>query len=477
MFYDVLIIGAGVVGGMIARELSRYDLNVCVLEKENDVACGATKANSGIIHGGYDPEPGTLKAKMNREGVELIYKAAVDLSVPHKNNGAMVCAFSKKEDGSIKALYDRGLKNGITDISLMSGDEARKIEPNLSPFVTSALYVKNSGIISPYELCIAAIGNAMDNGVELKRNFTVQKISAIKAGYSVVSADGVSIEGKYIINCAGAYSDKIANLIGDYSFEIIPRAGEYMLLDKEEGNCVGCTIFRVPTEKGKGILVTPTAEGNLLLGPTADVVDSPSSKETTIGGLQNIIGEAKKSVPDVKTHKVITSFCGVRSSVSTGDFIIKESDFAKNFVNVAAIDSPGLTSCVAIARYVVGLLEELGLKTVTKSNWNGKRSAINFIKDMTISEKDAFIKNNPTYGKIVCRCEGISEGEILAAIRTNPRALDVDGVKRRTRSGMGRCQGGFCMPYILKLIANEYNVPLDKVSKKGKGSEYLSGKI
>ncbi len=477
MNYDVLIIGGGVVGGMIARELSRYQLRTCVLEKENDVACGATKANSGIIHGGYDPEPNTLKAELNSEGVDLLYQAAEELSVPHKNNGALVCAFSSDEDETVKDLYWRGLKNGITDICIISGDKAREIEPNLSYEVTSALYVKNSGIISPYELCIAAIGNAMDNGVELKRNFAVEKISLTDKGYSVVSSDGYSVEGKYVINCAGAYSDKIANLVGDFSFEIIPRAGEYMLLDKEEGGCVGCTIFQIPTEKGKGILVTPTAEGNLLLGPTAEVADSPSSNRTTIDGLASVAKGAKKSVPEVKINKVITSFCGVRSSVSTGDFIIKESDIAKNFLNVAAIDSPGLTSCVSIAKRVVNILQSLGLKAYAKAEWNGKRSPVNRIKDMTIDEKGAFIKSNPSYGKIICRCEGISEGEILAAIRTNPKALDIDGVKRRTRSGMGRCQGGFCMPYILKMIAEENDIPLEKVSKKGKGSEFVFGEI
>ena len=477
MLYDIVIIGGGVIGGMMARELSKYKLKVCVLEKENDVACGATKANSGIIHGGYDPEPDTLKAKLNAEGVELLYKAAEELSVPFKNNRALVCAFSADEDEGVKELYWRGLKNGITEIKVISGDEARSIEKNLSKEVTSALYVKNSGIISPYELCIAAIGNAMDNGVELKRNFTVSKINATEEGYAVTSTNNDTVCGKYVINCAGCYSDKIANLVGDFSFQIIPRAGEYMLLDKEEGKSVDCTIFQVPTQKGKGILVTPTAEGNLLLGPTADKVDSPECNETTSNGLDSVIVGARKSVPSVKINKVITSFCGIRSSEKSGDFIIKESESAKNFINVAAIDSPGLTSSVAIAKYVINILNDLGVSFVSKESWNGLRESMCKFKEMNLEEKDAFIRENPEYGKIICRCETITEGEILSAIRTNPKALDVDSVKRRTRAGMGRCQGGFCTPYILKMISKENGISLEEVTKKGEGSEFLVGEI
>ncbi len=477
MTYDVAIIGGGVVGGLLARELSRYKSSVCILEKGNDVGCGATKANSGIIHGGYDPEPGTLKAKMNSKGVELIYQAAKELNVPVKNNGALVCAFSSEQNETLKKLYFRGLDNGIDGISIISGDEARKLEPNLSGEVTSALLVKNSGIISPYELCIAAIGNAMDNGVELMRNFAVTEIIKENTEYSIVSADNRTVKAKYVINCAGCYSDKIANMVGDNSFTIIPRAGEYMLLDKEEGKCVNHTIFQVPTANGKGILVTPTAEGNLLLGPTANVVDEPDCTNTTANRLSMVTTGALKSVPQVKLNKVITSFCGVRSSEANGDFIISESKIAKNFVNVAAIDSPGLTSSVAIAKYVVDILKNLGLNLEANTEFNGERDNPNDFRIMSDQEKDEYIKKNPAFGKIICRCEGVSEGEILAAIRNNPKALDVDSVKRRTRSGMGRCQGGFCLPYIIKLISTENNISLDEVTKNGKGSQYLTGKL
>ncbi len=475
--YDVLIAGAGVVGGMLARELSKYNLQVCLLEKENDVAMGASRANSGIIHGGYDPVPGTLKAKLNAKGVALLYQAAKELSVPHIQNGSMVCAFSEEENKTLDMLLARGHENGIYDLRMLTGDQARQIEPELSKAVTGALQVTNAGIICPYELTIAAVGNAMDNGVALKRNFAVAKIIKDEKGFTVTAENGETAEGTYFVNCAGGYADKIAALAGDGFFTLIPRAGEYMLLDKAEGKRVRHTIFQVPTKDGKGILVSPTADGNLLVGPTATPVDGPENRETTPEGLQTVAALASKSVPGVDLRQVITSFTGVRASEQGDDFIIQASEAVAGLVHAAAIDSPGLTACVAIAQYVVELLEGLGLQLVHKDNWNGHRDDPFAFKKMTDKEKDAYIKENPAYGKIVCRCETVSEGEILDAIRTNPPAVDIDGVKRRTRSGMGRCQGGFCAPYVMKLIAGVYGIPMQQVTKSGTGSEPLIGRL
>ena len=474
--YDVLIIGAGVIGGMVARELSRYRLKVCLLEKENDVAVGASRANSGIIHGGYDPVPGTMKAKMNTKGIGLLYKAAEELNVHYQNNGSLVCAFGEEEEPALDMLLDRGARNGIPQLSILSGEEARKLEPNLSEKVTKALYVPTAGIICPYDLTIAAVGNAMDNGVELRRNFCV---CAIEKGetFKVVSSDGASVEGKYIVNCAGGYSDKIAELLDDGFFTIIPRSGEYMLLDKTEGSRVKHTIFQVPSKDGKGILVSPTVDGNLLTGPTAVRVESPCCTETTAEGLDMVRRLAAKSVPSVDFRQVITSFSGVRSSEKHDDFIIQLSEKVQNVVHVAAIDSPGLTSCVAIAQYAVQLLEKQGVKLEKKENWDGTRENTRAFREMSDEEKDAFIRKNPAYGKIVCRCETVSEGEMADAIRRNPPAMDLDGVKRRTRGGMGRCQGGFCSPYVMKLIAREQNMKLEEVTKSGKGSELLTGQL
>ena len=477
MNYDVLIIGAGVIGAMTARELSRYRLKVCLLEKENDVACGASRANSGIIHGGYDPEPGTLKAKLNTQGIELLYEAARQLHVPHKNNGSLVCAFSAEEDKAVQELYDRGLENGIRGLRVISGDEARALEPNLSAQITSALHVPNAGIICPYALTIAAAGNAMDNGVELKRNFAVSTIEQAEGGYTVTAKDGQSVTGRYVLNCAGGYSDKIAALVGDGRFTIIPRAGEYMLLDKTEGSRVSHTIFQVPSVEGKGILVSPTADGNLLTGPTATKVDTPQSRDTTPDGLEQVRRLAAKSVPSVDFRQVITSFSGVRASEKSGDFIIEPSKNAPGIIHVAAIDSPGLTCCVAIARYAADLLQKAGLTLEEKPDWCGTREDPHSFRHLSDEEKDAFIRENPDYGRIVCRCETVTEGEIRAAIRTNPPAWDMDGVKRRTRSGMGRCQGGFCGPYVMRLLSEELGIPLEEVTKNGPGSRMVAERI
>ncbi len=477
MKFDIAIIGAGVVGGMLARELSRYRLSVCLLEKENDVAMGASRANSGIIHGGYDPEPGTLKAKMNTLGVPLLYEAARELNVHCQNNGSLVCAFgTEQEENTLRALYQRGLENGIDCVRLISGDEARALEPNLSQEVTLALHVPNAGIICPYDLTIAAVGNAMDNGVKLLRNFEVAKIEKGDS-FTVTSAEGEAVHCTYLVNCAGGYSDKIAAMAGDDFFTIIPRAGEYMLLDKAEGSRVGHTIFQVPSKDGKGILVTPTVDGNLLTGPTAMPVATPESTETTPEGLAQVVRLAAKSVPSVNFRQVITSFTGVRSSAKGYDFIIQASKKVPKLVHLAAIDSPGLTACVAIAKMAVDILREQGLTLTEKETWNGHRENTRAFREMTDEEKDAYIKRHPAYGKIVCRCETVSEGEMIDAIRRNPPAYDLDGVKRRTRGGMGRCQGGFCSPYVMKLIAREQGMKMEEVTKFGKGSKPLTGKL
>ena len=478
MIYDVAIVGAGVIGSMLARELTRYQLSVCLLEKENDVAMGASKANSGIVHGGYDPIPGTLKAKLNSEGVELLFQAAKELNVPCIRNGSMVCAFgSEAEHDLLEELYQQGQENNIPGLRIISGDEARAIEPHLSQEVSRVLHITNAGIVGPYELTIAAAGNAMDNGAVLFRNFQVAAISREKDHFTVTAANGQSIQSRYLVNCAGGRSDEIARLAGDDFFTIIPRAGEYMLLDKAEGSRVSHTLFQCPTAEGKGILVSPTVHGNLLTGPTACKVATSDSKDTTAAGLAEVERLAAKSVPSVNFRQVITSFTGVRASERSGDFIIRPSEMTDGLVHVAAIDSPGLTCCVSIAKYAANILQELGLILNEKENWNGCRENPNAFQEMSDEEKDAYIRQHPAYGKIVCRCETISEGEILDAIRRNPGARDMDGVKRRTRSGMGRCQGGFCGPYVMDLLASELGIPMESVTKNGEGANMVLGKV
>ena len=457
--YDVIIIGAGVIGGMIARELSKYKVSTALLEKENDVARGATGANSGIVHAGFDAKEGSLKAKMNVLGCSLMEDIAKTLGVHYRKNGSIVVAFDEEQDATVKALYERGVKNGVPELRILTGDEAREIEPKLSKNITSALLAPTAGIICPYSLAIASIGCAMDNGASLFTNCEVCGIEKTKDGYKVTAKDGRAFESRFVVNCAGLYSDKIADLAGKGGFKVHPRSGEYMLCDKDAGELVNLTVFKVPTKMGKGILVSPTADGNLILGPTSTDIEDKEDRRTTEEGLDQIVRGVNESVDDVPLRAVITSFTGLRSVGSTGDFIINESE---GFVNCGGVESPGLTSSPAIAIYVRNLLIGAGMEPDLKEDWNPGRKV--------------FKAEPKKYGRIICRCETISEGEIISAIHTNPPAKDIDGVKKRTRSGMGRCQGGFCQPFVAEIIARELSLDLLQVTKSGKGSELLTGR-
>lgn len=480
--YDVAVIGAGVIGGMIARKLSEYNLRICILERKNDVAMGATKANSAIVHAGYDAKEGSMKARMNVRGSEMMETVAKQLGVKYKRNGSLVIGFNEEDRKEIEKLYERGQKNGVKELRILEKEEVHQLEPNLSDNVECALYAPTGAIICPYELTIAAVGNAMDNGADLYRNFEVSAISKKEDHYEVAaegasrkeSACGIeerpvhSITAKVVINAAGIYADRIASLAGDDSFSIYPRKGEYILLDKECGDMISHTVFRTPSKMGKGILITPTVDGNLLTGPTSVNMTDKEDTSTSEEGFEKIIKQSQENVKNIPYGKTITSFCGLRSVGSTGDFIINAP--FKGFINVAGIESPGLSSAPAIAEYVAELAADQGLKMEKREHFNPYRAPSHYFREASFEEKNEIIKKDRTFGKIVCRCEGISEGEILAAIRTNPKALDLDGVKRRTRAQMGRCQGGFCSPHIVEMLADEWKIPMEMVTKSGGNS-------
>ena len=470
--YDITVIGAGVVGGLVARELAKYDLSLCILDKESDVAMGATKANSAIVHAGFDAKEGSLKAKLNVRGSEMMEKVASELGVKYKRNGSLVVAF-ENERAEVEAVYERGIKNGVRDLRIIEKDELKAMEPNINPDLACALYAPTGAIVCPYELCIAAIGNAMDNGVDLKLDFEVTSIEKKDGAYVIKAADGREVSTKYVINSAGVYSDKVADMTGDGGFTVRPRRGEYMILDKECGVFANSTIFHTPTKMGKGILVTPTVDGNLLLGPTAVDIDDKEDTSVTAEGFAAIVKGASDNAANIPFNKVITSFCGLRSTGSTGDFIIKLRD---GVLTLGGIESPGLSSSPAIAEYVVEMLREDGLELAPKADFNPIRKPAHEFREMSMDEKNEVIERDPRYGRIVCRCEEITEGEIVEAIHTNPGATDVDGVKRRTRSGMGRCQGGFCSPVVVEILERELGVSLEKVTKFGKGSVINYGK-
>ena len=468
--FDVVIVGAGVVGSFVARELSKYKLNVCVVEKMNDVAMGATRANSAIVHAGFDAKEGTLKAKLNVRGSNLMERVADELGVKYKRCGSLVVGFGKEDEKTLSELKERGERNGVLGLEILKRDELVRLESNIGDGVTAALYAPSGAIVCPYELCMAAMGNAMDNGACLKLGFEVDKIDKTENGY-IVSSKNEVVEAKFVINCAGLYSDKIARLVGDDSFEINARRGEYLLLDKECGAHVSRTVFRCPSPMGKGILVTPTVDGNLLLGPTAENIGDKEDSSTTQLGFDSIRRQAGEQVKGIPFSKVITSFAGIRSTGSTGDFIINSP--CENFINVAGIESPGLSSAPAIAEYVAELLSGLGARLDKKDGFICRRKPMHYFKELDIEAKNAIIKEHPEYAHVVCRCEIVTEGEILEAIRTNPKPTDVDGVKRRTRATMGRCQGGFCTPYIIELLAREMGCEYDKVTKFG-GNSYIN---
>lgn len=469
---DVIVIGGGVVGGLVLRELSKYALKVALVEKEEDVCMGASKANSGIVHAGFDAEPGSLKAKFNVLGNKAMPALCAELGVKYRNNGSLVAAFTEEEVQTLHALKLRGECNGVEGLEILDRESLRRIEPNISDEALAALYAPSGGIVCPYELTIAAIGNAMDNGAELYTEF--EAISIVKKDdvFVVKSADGRQITGKTVVNCAGLASGKIASLVGD-SIPVKGRKGEYILLDRECGDFVRHTLFFTPTKLGKGILVTQTADNNILLGPTAE--EGVEDTATSADGLAFVIEKARKMCKDVPLYNTITSFAGVRAYSEKHDFIIEESRSMPGIIHCAGIESPGLTASPAIAEYVVKTLIGGILPLREKERFNGRRTPDYFFKNLSVEEKNALIERDPSYGKIVCRCEQITEGEIRRAIRENPPAKDVDGVKRRTRAGMGRCQGGFCQSYVAELLAEERKIRLDEVTKSGKGAYLLTG--
>lgn len=471
MNYDVAVVGAGVIGSLIARELCRYNIKVALVEKNNDMATGTSKANSAIVHAGFDAKPGTLKGKLNVKGTALMPELCKTLGVPFKPVGSLVVAFSDEEVDTLGELLERGNKNGVPGLEIYDAQKLREAEPYISDEAKAALWAPTAGIVCPYELTIAAAENAVVNGAEFIRNFEVRKID-FDGNVFTVSDGNNEIKAKYVINAAGVYCDEIAALIGDNSIHTMPRKGEYMLCDKSIGHLANHTIFQCPSKMGKGILVTPTVDGNLLLGPSALDIEDKEDVATTADTLSDILNIAKKSVPCLTTREVITSFAGLRAHCTRDDFIIEPSEVNSQFINVAGIESPGLSSAPAIAEYVRDII--LGFESFEeKSDFNPVREEPVRFRHMTNDERKALIEKNSAYGQIICRCETITEGEILDAIHAPAGARDVDGVKRRTRAGMGRCQGGFCGSKVVELLARELGVEINEITKCGGNSRIL----
>lgn len=468
---DVAVIGGGVVGALTARELKKYHIDVAVLEAADDVAAGASRANSGIVHAGFDALPGTLKAKYNVLGNALMAGVCAELGVPFSRNGSLVVARGAEEEAQLQILLERGRQNGVPDLEIIGRDRLLELKPHTADGVTAALHAPTGGIVCPYGLTIAAMGNAMDNGVRLFMGFEVASAQQTKDGWLLRSAKGQEVTARIVVNCAGAGAEYVASLFGDTFFHIGLRRGEYMLLDRAAGGFASHTVFSVPTKAGKGVLVTPTVDGNLLIGPTSveDEVYSTAVRRPAFGEIEE---KASWMLRDIPFGQVITSFAGERAYCDRHDFILEWGK--ENVFHAAGIESPGLTSSPAIAREIAGQLAKR-LGAAENKDFSPFRRSMHWLKDLSEAEKNAVIARDPAYGRIVCRCEEVSLGEIRDAIRQNPPARTLDGVKLRTRAGMGRCQSGFCQPNVFHELMKECGLRAEEVTKFGGKSFIITG--
>jgi glycerol-3-phosphate dehydrogenase len=476
---DVVIVGAGIVGSTIARELSKYEVDVAVVEKETDVAFGPpTKANTGVIHPGFDDPPGTVRAEHCSRGNALWHDIARQVGAPFEEVGSLVVALRDEEVGVLEELKNRGHANGVPDLEIVDdGDRLHRMEPHLNMGAVSALLAPTAAITSPYELAIAMMENAVRNGVRTCFETEVTGITSRQGRVTGIQTTKGEIETQFVINAAGLWADRISGMVGLSQFIIHPRKGEYYILDKKAGDLVRHVIFPTPSPISKGIVVTPTVEGNTLIGPNAQDIDDREDMTTTRSGLAEVWTGACKLIPSIGDRKsmIITNFCGLRPEPDTKDFVVGGSQTVRGFINAAGMRSPGLTAAPSVALRVVDILAESGVDLRRKSAFDPRRKPIDKpMKRSDLSSARSLINQDPDYGYVVCRCEHVTKGEILEAIRRG--ATTLDGVKFRTRAGMGRCQGGFCGPHVLKLMSEELAMPAQDITKRGKGSKVLLGR-
>ncbi|MCF0134999.1 MAG: FAD-dependent oxidoreductase [Lachnospiraceae bacterium] len=475
---DILIIGGGVIGAAIARELSRYEAKTLLIEAREDLARGASGANSGIVHAGYDPEPGTLMAKYNVAGCGMYEELSQKLNFPYKKCGSFVLAFSKEEMAHVQALYERGLTNGVPDMEIISGDRAREMDPALSDQVEGALFAKSAGIVSPYEATIAFAENAAVNGVSFRLAEKVTAIEKRESGF-LVTTDKATYEAACVVNAAGRFAGEISAMAGGRDIQITEKKGEYTLYDRNLGGFVSHVMFQCPNENGKGILVTPTAEGNMLLGPNSILLrgEERGDTATTPEGQAQIFREGRKTCPQLPFGGAITGFAGVRASFGS-DFIIEADEKVPGLIQVAGICSPGLTSAPAIAvDAALMALKAAGCKEEKKKEWTEEREGIPCVRDMDWEKRAELCQKDAAYGRIVCRCETVTEGQIRKALKSPIPVYTIDGVKRRCRAGMGRCQGSFCTPVVMQIIEEESGIPFDRICKSKEGTAIARGTL
>jgi len=472
--YDVAIIGAGVCGANAARKLSQYELKVALLEKEIDVSLGTSKANSGIVHGGFHDNGKYLKARLELQGALMFERLHNELDFPFERCGIVVVALHEDEMRSIEQLYRQGVDNGVIGIEMCSRERMLELEPALSPDTVGGLYAPSGGIVEPYRFVFSLVESARKNGVDLLTEFAVASARREGEAWVVKAADGREVRARYVVNSAGLYADAVSKAFGAEEFTIKPRKGEYYLLDKTAKSKPNRVIFPVPTAVSKGMLIIPTVEGTVLIGPTATSVDDKEDFSTTRKELEGILRSARTMVPSISENDVITSFAGLRPA-SGDDFYIDLSAAAPHLVQVAAIQSPGLTASPAIGEYVKDLLKKDGLRLVEKADWDPYIRKVPRARDLSPFELDEEAGRDPAYGDIVCRCERVSEAEIVQAIRAGHSTRD--GLKYVTRAQMGRCQGGFCTYKIIKILMRETGMSYGEVTKRGGASFVLKGEL
>ena len=471
--YDVIIIGAGVTGCAVARYLSRYQGSALVLERAEDVCCGTSKANSAIIHAGFDAAHGSLMAKMNVQGSRMVPGLAKELDFPFRRNGSLVVCMSEEDMPRLQALYENGVKNGVEGLKIVDARRLHELEPNVSKNAVAALWAPTGGIVCPFNMTIALAENANANGVDFRFNTKVTGFTRGEEGWTVHTEQG-DFRTRYVVNAAGVYADVLHNMVSARKLHITPRRGDYCLLDRQVGGFVSHTVFQLPGKLGKGVLVSPTVHGNIIVGPTAIDIEDRDGTNTTAAGLEELISKAGISVDNLPIRQTITSFAGLRAHEDHHEFVIGEAEDAPGFVDCAGIESPGLTSAPAIGLTVAELLrDKLGLRE--KEDFIATRKGLLDPKSLTWDAYQALIRENPAYGQIICRCEQVTEGEIIEAIRRPLGARSLDGVKRRTRAGMGRCQAGFCSPKVMEILARELGVSQAEITKCGGASRLIVG--
>ena len=471
--YDVIIIGAGVTGCAVARYLSRYQGSALVLERAEDVCCGTSKANSAIIHAGFDAAHGSLMAKMNVQGNRMLPELAKELDFPFRRNSSLVVCMSEEDMPRLRALYENGVKNGVEGLEIVDAQRLHELEPNVSKNAVAALWAPTGGIVCPFNMTIALAENANANGVDFRFNTKVTGFTRGEEGWTVHTEQG-DFQTRYVVNAAGVYADVLHNMVSARKLHITPRRGDYCLLDRQVGGFVSHTVFQLPGKLGKGVLVSPTVHGNIIVGPTAIDIEDRDGTNTTAAGLEELIAKAGISVDNLPIRQTITSFAGLRAHEDHHEFVIGEAEDAPGFVDCAGIESPGLTSAPAIGLTVAELLrEKLGLRK--KEDFIATRKGLLDPKSLTKEAYQALIRENPASGQIICRCEQVTEGRIIDAIRRPLGARSLDGVKRRTRAGMGRCQAGFCSPRVLEILARELGVSQAEITKCGGASRLIVG--